>query len=123
MQSDLLVWIGPAAFDPPAGLGREGGRGVRGVFDAVLGDPGVALAKEPGLTAQVHGLILRAHQRHFDSLLRRLPVGPVAELRGIGIPLEVAVEPLEQVAGESGGNAAASAWQAPPRRRGVRAVE
>ena len=57
MQSDLLVWIGPAALDPPAGLGREGGRGVRRLFDAVLGDPGVALAKEPGLTAQVHGLI------------------------------------------------------------------
>ena len=50
MQSDLLVRIGPAALDPPAGLGGEGGRGVRGVFDAVLGDPGVALAKEPGLS-------------------------------------------------------------------------
>ena len=57
MQSDLLVWIGPAALDLPAGLGCEGGRGVRGVLDAVLGDPGVALAKESGLTAQVHGLI------------------------------------------------------------------
>ena len=45
MQSDLLVWIGPAALDPPAGLSREGGRGVRGVLDALLGDPGVALAK------------------------------------------------------------------------------
>ena len=29
MQSDLLVWIGPPALDPPAGLGREGGRGYR----------------------------------------------------------------------------------------------
>ena len=73
MQSDLLVWIGPAALDPPAGLGREGGRGVLGIFDAVFSDPGVALAKEP----QVHGLILRAHQRHFDALLRRLSAGPI----------------------------------------------
>ena len=71
----------------------------------MLCDPGVALAKEPGLTAQVHGLILRAHQCHFDALLPRLPVGPVAELRRIGIPLEVAVEPLQQVAGEGGGHA------------------
>ena len=37
-----MVWIGPAALDPPAGLGREGGRGVRGVFDAVFGDPAPA---------------------------------------------------------------------------------
>ena len=42
MQSDLKVWIGPPALDLPAGLGREGGRGVRRVFDAVFGDPGVA---------------------------------------------------------------------------------
>lgn len=42
MQSDLMVWIGPAALDPPAGLGREGGRGFRGVFDAVFGDPAPA---------------------------------------------------------------------------------
>ena len=59
-----MVWIGPAALDRPAGLGREGGRGVRGVIDAVFGDPG----------DQVHGLILLSHQRHFDALLRRLPV-------------------------------------------------
>ena len=103
MQSDLLVWIGPPALDPPAGLGRAGGRGIRRVFDAVLGDPGSALAKEPSLTAQVHGLILCAHQRHFDALLRRLPLGPLAELSGIGIPLEVAVQPLQQVEGEGGG--------------------
>ena len=45
MQSDLLVWIGPAALDLPAGLGGEGGRGVRGVFDAVFSDPGVALCQ------------------------------------------------------------------------------
>ena len=51
MQSDLLVWIGPATLGPPAGLGREGGRGARGVFDAVFSDPGVALAKEPGFIA------------------------------------------------------------------------
>lgn len=107
MQSDLLVWLAPTPLDPPAGLVREGGRGVRGVFDAVLSDSDVALAKEPGLTAQVHGLILRAHQRDFDALLRRLSVGPLAELRGIGIPLEVAVQPLQQVASEGGGHARA----------------
>ena len=105
MQSDLLVRIGPAALDPPAGLGREGGRSVKYSPDAVLGDPGIPLTKEPGLTAQVHGPILCAHQRHFDALLRRLPVGPLAELRGIGIPLEVAVQPLQQVASEGGGHA------------------
>ena len=88
MQSDLLVWIDPAALDPLAGLGREGGRGIRKVFDAVFGDSGVALAKEPGLTAQLHGLILHAHQRHFDALVPRLPLVPLAELRGIGHPLE-----------------------------------
>ena len=105
MQSDLLVWIVPAALDPPAGLGCEGGRGVRGVFDAVFGDPGVALAEEPGFTAQVHSLILPAHQGHFDALLLGLPAGPIAELRGIGIALEVAVEPVQQVVGEGGGHA------------------
>ena len=84
MQSDLLVWIAPTPLDPPAGLVREGGRGVRGVFDAVFSDSDVALAKEPGLTAQVHGLILRAHQRHFDALLRRLPVGPIHPSRALG---------------------------------------
>ena len=105
MQSDLLVWIAPTPLDPPAGLVREGGRGVRGVFDAVFSDSDVALAKESGLTAQLHGLILRAHQRHFDALLRPLPVGPLAELRGMSIHLEIAVQPLKQVASKGGGHA------------------
>ena len=105
MQSDLLVWISPTPLDPPAGLVREGDHGAPRVPDAVFSDSDVAMAKEPGLTAQVHGLILRAYQRHFDALLRRLPVGPLAELCGIGIPLEVAVQLLQQVASEGGGHA------------------
>ena len=95
MQSDLLVRIGPAALNLPTGLGRDGGCGARGVFDAVFADPGVALAKESGLTPQMHGLILSAQQHHVDALLLCLPASPVAELCGIGIALEVAVQPLQ----------------------------
>ena len=69
MQSHLLVRILPAALNPPSGLVRKVGCSFWGVFDAVFGDPGVVLLEGPGFAGQMHGLILRADQSHFDPLL------------------------------------------------------
>ena len=69
MQSHLLVRILPAALNPPSGMVCEVGCSFWGVFDAVFRDPGVVFLEYPGFAGQMHGLILRAYQSHFDPLL------------------------------------------------------
>ena len=101
MQSDLLVWIAPMALEI-----RQPGWAARAAaaFGEYLTLCSVIQVSSWREKQASPPRCMRAHQCHFDALLRRLAVCPVAELRGIGIALEVAVKPLQQVPGEGGGH-------------------
>ena len=92
----------PAIQHAPTCCSRQcpGHGGV--VLQAVLGHQGFPGAERPGLVGNGHTLFTTADQGHFDAIVFRLPLGSVDELVGLEVCVQVAIEAMQEVAGEGG---------------------
>ena len=104
MEGKRVVGIMPALHPAPSGRGGQFLGHGGAVFEAVFGHQSLAGLEVPALVSDLHVLIATAHQGHFHPALIGLPSGAVAELRWIAIGVQFALEPVQEIAGEGGGD-------------------